>query len=221
SLCVEAAAATLRVTPTATGLVVWDLCPGGTGAVALAADALPKVLGLSLRQLLDCRCPEGCPYCLGPAVGPRGPEPAVPPGAKRGLIGVLTRLLGLKPEDEDLLAVRYGSLGAAAESDAVARRLLREAADMLTARLGLHLGTLPEVRVARGKATPETGPESAEAHILEVPAGLDEGEALAFLAHFLALRAAQRHEGDEAEAFAAGTARRVRAILRLDQPGVC
>jgi len=229
SLCVQAAADTLRVTPTPTGLVIWDLCPGGTGAVALAADALPRILRLSLRRLLECRCLNGCAYCLGRAVAAEKPGPAVrgeeetafPPGAKRELIGLLTRLLGLEPEDEDLLAVRYGSLGAAGDPDAVARRLLREVADVLTARLGLHLGPSPEVRVARGKAAPDTGAESGEAHILELPAGLNEGEALAFVAYSLALRAAERPEGDEAEAFAAGTARRVRAMLRLDhRPGM-
>ena len=235
-------ASTLRVAATGCGCVVWDSCPGGSGAVTLAGQALLQVLDTAFQTLLDCRCLEGCPSCTGGRAGDRsdgapadnkdddgrdapgddqngrdapGPAAGKRP-VKRELILLLGRALGREQEAQRVAAARYDSLKSIPGAASYVQALAREVAGLLDRRLGMHLDSLPSVGLDNG---------SGEADELLVPGHFREGDALAFLAFELALRwtrqpacfAAELEEKfGLSEGLALWATERVRQWLRLE-----
>ena len=234
--CVVQKAAVLRATAGEAGCVIWDACPGGSGAVPAAVEGVLRLLEVAFEGLVDCRCRDGCPWCVGIRGDADGPGSSVD---KRELILLLGRVLGREDEAREVAAVRYAALREAQRPDACARRLAREVADVLQGRLGMRLSVIPEVQVegtdgSEGCGEAGAGPDGAQTSAespgadargrVVVPGDFTEGDTMVFLAHELALHWTTQPTcfspelGETfrlSQGFALWVADKVREVLRL------
>ncbi|HYX92665.1 MAG TPA: Zn-binding domain-containing protein, partial [Myxococcaceae bacterium] len=76
-------------------IFLYDHIPGGVGLASRLFDQREELLRRARRLMEGCSCEDGCPGCIGPALG----EIAAPAGFKRKPLGlILLSALGVGPE---------------------------------------------------------------------------------------------------------------------------
>jgi len=48
-------------------IVVYDAIPGGVGLTPSLLESWPRLARAAMERVMQCRCTEGCPSCVGPA----------------------------------------------------------------------------------------------------------------------------------------------------------